>query len=168
MSNSKPIFQAQSKIQNFRGYIIDLLCFGVLIYCLFHFNDNPIVVSIISVVLLYTLLLPNKNKVFVYEDRIEFQVVHNWIPTIERRWNASFAEIESIDVTLHWTKDWFQLSEITNSGTMSLALWNTIIIIRKNRKPLKIATKLFKKDVTEALQLVKRLTNNKIEINGLE
>jgi hypothetical protein len=161
------LFLAESRFQKIRGYILDIIGIGIIIYCGFNFLENPILISIIICFIVFMLLLPGHNMVIVYSDGIEFRVKHKAIGKLSRHWYFHFNDIESLDVNLQLTEQGFIISELIGSGILSLSLWNTINVKLKNGKEKIINTKVYKDDIVKALNIVKHVSKNKVIITGL-
>jgi len=166
MTNSQQIyFQAEASLQKIRNYILDVIGFLIIIYCIFKFYENPILISIIILFLVFMILISGYNKVTVYNDRIEFKVQHT-INKLSKLWLLQFKEIQSIDANLQLTKRGFLLSEILSDYLPVSPIWNTLTITLKNGEKKVINTKVYKKDIIRALEILKKLTKGEIIISN--
>jgi len=166
MTNSQQIyFQAEASLQKIRNYILDVIGFLIIIYCIFKFYENPILISIIILFLVFMILISGYNKVTVYNDRIEFKVQHT-INKLSKLWLLQFKEIQSIDANLQLTKRGFLLSEILSDYLPVSPIWNTLTITLKNGEKKVINTKVYKKDIIRALEILKKLTKGDIIISN--
>ena len=161
------LFLAESSLQKIRGYILDCIGLIIIIYCGFHFFENPLVISIIIAFITIMLLLPGHNMMIVYSDGIEFKVKHKLIDRLSKHFYFSFSDIESMDVSLQLTKKGFILSELIGSSILSLSLWNTIKVRCKNGNEKVINTKVYKDDIIKGLTIAQRVSKNQILISGI-
>jgi hypothetical protein len=167
MNDNRILFFAGSRLQKIRSHVWEVIALIVIIYCGFHFMENPVVISIIIAVLLLKLLLPTQNEIIVYPDNIEFRVRHMYIPRLTKKFCFSIDSIQIIDANLKLTENTFILSLLMNSIVFSLAHLNTLNIKLKDGTAKTITTAVYKEDIVKALRILKRISYDKIEIVGV-
>ena len=70
----KVIFKAVSLIDKINFYITNFIFSLAVIYCAFQLNSNPILISIILLILIILFSLFGYNEIKIYPDRIEMFV----------------------------------------------------------------------------------------------
>lgn len=166
MNDSKRLFFAEATLQRIRNYILSSFSVLIIFYCGFHFNENPVLICIIIVFLLFTLIFTGYNQIAVYNNSIEF--------TLKRPLNSLIIKktflidnIESIDADLKLSKRGFIITEILSTYFPGNSIWNTIKIKLKDGTEKTINTKVYKRDVIQALSILKSKSQNKIIIMGI-
>ena len=68
--NAEPVFIASSYLQFLYSVVMRLLIVAGIIYCGFHFEENPNVLGTLAVILFIFLTLIGHEQIFIYEDKI--------------------------------------------------------------------------------------------------
>jgi hypothetical protein len=166
MYTEDKIFFAEATFEKVKNNILYVIGISIIIYCLFHFKENPIVISIIVLYLLYVVLLTGNNQVSVFPNRIEFVIDHP-IKKLSFRRVFLFEDIDSIEVDLRLTKRGFILIEIMSSYLPGFSQWNTLKFKLKDGEEKTINTSVYKNGVIQALEAVKQIAKNKIHVKGI-
>jgi hypothetical protein len=161
------LFLGESTLQRIKNYILNIIGIAIIVYCGFHFNENPLFVSIVIIVIILMLSLPGHSMIVVYSDRIDFLIKHEVVSKLSKLLTFSYEDIQSIDVHLQFTRKQFFIGEILSSSIFSLSHWNTINIKMIDGTKKTINTKLYKDDIIKALKIVEKNSYNKIEITGI-
>jgi hypothetical protein len=160
--NQHLLFTGELKYQKYRDIIWKVLSICIAIYCSFYFSENPVVIGIIVLFLLYVFILPGHEIMHVYEDLIEFKVQNPIIPFFTKSRQFKFDEIVSIDSNLQFGKKEQFLSDLTNSSMMRLSYWNTLKFTFKSGKQTTISSKIYKADILKAFEIIQKQTQNSI------
>jgi hypothetical protein len=73
MDNSKPVYTAHSARLWFKEFIGRAACLIGIGAAIYHFNENPVVISIFIAVVLFLLLTTGPETIVIYSDRFVIQ-----------------------------------------------------------------------------------------------
>jgi hypothetical protein len=166
MHHDEKLFFAEATLQKLRNYIIYAVAVLMIAYCVFHFRENPVVISIVVTFLLFVVFITGNSQIVVCSDRIEFTISHP-IKKISLRRILLFKDIQSVEADLRLSKKGFILTEVLSTFLPGFSIWNTLKFKLKDGTEKTIKTSVYKNEIVKALQTVKYSAKNQITITGI-
>lgn len=163
MSHKRRLFFAEAFFQKVRNYILNIISVAIIIYCAFHFTENPVTISVIIICLIFSVLVTGNSQIEIFDDRIEFILYHP-INFFRSKRIIYLNDIQSIEADLRLTKKGFILFEIMSSYLPGFSIFNTLHFKLKDGKIKTIKTSVYQNEVVKALEIVKSITKNQISI----
>jgi|GEM_PF-3918096 len=161
--NRDPLFFVESsldKLKTFLNYSIILLA---TIYVAKDFSANPVLITIVLLVLLISFYSNSYSQIRVYKDSIEHTFKHP-VDLFSHRTSILFSDIESIEMDLKRDRANFILIEMIGRLFARYTVTNTIRFKLQDGTEKILMTQIFKKDVLKAIDILKGCTGNKIKI----
>ena len=161
----EPLFIGESYYQRIAGGIFQAFCIGLAVYSGFHFEENPVVVSVFIILMLFIFLIVDNTTVFVYADRIEFHDINFWLPF--KKWKRAFYynEIAAIETDLKFKLS-DQIHDDFNPSVYRISEMNKITFKFKNGEQKIVSTKLIKSELVKALKHVDEATKGRFELHA--
>src|SRR5690349_18341043 len=110
MYNNEKYFFAEASLQKVRNYILYAIAVIVIFYCVFHFRENPLVISLVIIFLLFVIIITGNSQISVFGDRIEFTISHP-IKKLSFKRSFLFIDLQSIEADLRLSRTEFILLE---------------------------------------------------------
>jgi hypothetical protein len=165
MTGEKLLFSATSTVDRIKYYVMNAIILLAIVYCSFHFNENPVLIIVIDFILLIVFLMSGFNQIKVFEDRVELNIT-GLTKFLSNNRKIYFDSISSIEADLKFEERTFALSEIL-PAYIATNSWNTVEFNLIDGTKKSFDLKLYKKDIIQALLLIKRYSKNKVVIKGI-
>lgn len=160
-----PKLIVESKFDKYSFYLGNMILIAFFIYFLSVFNQNPILILILLVLLAFFILISTYKPIKVYSDKIEiiYKRLFKFNTSIKAYY---FEDISSIEATLRIDGTRGFLLQFIGFFRVSLMLvsFNYFTLIFKNKKRKSISTEIKKEDLIKVFEAIKSLSDNKIEI----
>jgi hypothetical protein len=153
---TEPVFK---KIQAY--FVLIFAIFG-LVYSLSNFNQNPAVITVVSLILACIIWISGYNEIEVYPDGLAFVYRRSIYLCTGRRFTP-YSDIKSIRIkTPLKRKDYF-LSEVVEIFIKGNPFWNTIEIVLLNGKSRAIRTKIAKDGMDRVSRAINQVAPGLVE-----
>jgi len=167
MSNELKILESISRFSIIRFYFYQILSLALMIYVGIYFEENPILILFIMLLLLFVILKNSKGCIIIYNNKI--QIVYK---RLLRKMNTiqeyKFNEIVSITADLPLTEAKHIITELLPPILSFVSIWNTITIKLKNNSIVQLKSKIYKEQYLDAFKAIKSQYNIDITILGME
>jgi|GEM_PF-5160549 len=146
---------ATSKMLLARFVLAALIINGII-----HFNENPIVITIIVGVLTLMLLYVGIENIMVYENKFVYQygsLIKTWI----RRKEFYYKDIEQVKYDGIFSKG---LDILFDRIPITVDPYNKIVVVLKDGRSEEIHSKIYKQDLKRAMkEIIIQLEKSKVK-----
>ncbi len=166
MNKEEKVFVSYSYLSLYSFLLYELLSIGIIIYLLFHFSENPVLVIVIILFLLFIIFINSIGKIIVYNDRFVI-TYQRLITTISTKREYRFKDIDSIDADLPLTQGRDLLTAFLPPVFSFISIWNTLFIRFKDNKIDEQKTRIYREEWFQAFKMINNLSNINITVRGL-
>ncbi|WPQ66322.1 hypothetical protein SIO70_15800 [Chitinophaga sancti] len=161
--NREPLFFIESSLDKLKTFLNYTIILWATIYVGKDFSANPVLITIVLLVFLIAFYNNSYSQIRVNRDSSEHTFKHP-VDLFSHRTSILFSDIESIEMDLKRDGANFILIEMIGSLFVRYTVTNTIRFKLKDGTEKILMTQIFKKDVLKAIEILRRVTGNKIQI----
>ena len=149
----KLIHRTFSLFRTIKASVFRLVSLGGGLFAIWHYQENPVLTSIVFAFGLLIFLTAGDDEISIYEDRIKISGGSLW-RALRGKNTTPYHEIKAIEVNGTYDRKADLVDDIASLGPGHYSGWNEIKIWPIEGQPLTFRARIYREKIDEALRKI--------------